>query len=151
SGSNMLYQNTVNATAFTGPISGDGGFTVTNSLGGGTSGPVVFSGANTFSGGITVFGGQTALNNNTGSATTLAIGAGSQTVMSGGTLISGPFGTGTVQFFNNPLNNNGSGPGTGNNTTVLQAPNDGNTYTLANNLVFGTFRQTGNTIDTTTI
>jgi autotransporter-associated beta strand protein len=150
-GSNLLYQNTVNATAFTGPITGDGGFVLTNAFNGGTSGPLILSGQNSFSGGITVFGGQTALNNSTGSVATLAFGPGSQTLMQNGTLISGPFGTGTVQFLNNPLNNSSSGPGTGSNTTMLLAPDDGNSYDLANNLVFGAFHPTSSTVDTTTI
>src|SRR5262249_57104614 len=120
-----------NQTQFTGPISGQGGFTITSSslaTNAAFPGAVVFSGPNTFSGGIVVVGGQNGFRAS-GVPATLGIGSGATTVIdSTGQLISGPFGTGQLSFFNTPLDNQGNLYITGTKfqgvQTYLQTPDD---------------------------
>ena len=127
-----LDSETPNATEFTGPISGEGGFTITSSglATTATTGPVIFSGPNTFSGGIVVVGGSNG-QNAAGAVTTLAIGSGGATVLDGsGDIISSPFGTGPLSFFN--AQNNANPPTSLATTTTLQVPDDGAAYVIAN-------------------
>ena len=139
-GSILLASETPNATAFTGPISGSGGFTVTSGFTAtsATTGPVVFSGPNTFTGGIEVIGGGNG--NGAGAPTTLAIGSGSTTIInSNNQLISGPFGTGQLSFFNDEIVNAtaqgiGNANSSGTSTTFLQTPDDGGSYVLGNHI-----------------
>ena len=131
-----LNSETPNATEFTGQITGQGGFTVSSSglATTATTGAIIFSGPNTFSGGIDVVGGSSGANA-AGAVTTLGIGSGSASVInSSGQLISGPFGTGTLSFYNNQQNGNGNGVIIGATTTTLQVPDDGGNYVLGNHI-----------------
>src|SRR5262249_49649143 len=129
---------TTNAVAFTGQISGQGGFTITSSgfgTGSPSTGPIIFSGPNTFSGGIVVLGGSNG-QNAAGVPTTLAIGSGATTILdSKAQLIAGPFGTGQLSFFNNQQNRNPT-PNviSGSATTFLQTPDDGGSYVIGNHI-----------------
>src|SRR5262249_9301884 len=129
-----LDSESPNITAFTGTISGQGGFTITSSglPTTATTGAVSFSGPNTFSGVVVVVGGSNGQNAN-GAVTTLAFGSGSNTIVnSRGEIVSGPFGTGQLTFFNNQRNNNPIVSGA--TSTILQTPDDGNDYVLANSI-----------------
>ena len=71
--------------------------------------------------------------------------------MSGTNLISGPFGTGTVMFFNDLENDTTAGVRTGTIGTALQVPDDGNAYTVANEIIFGEITPAGFNLDSVTI
>ena len=130
-----LDSETPNATEFTGQITGQGGFTISSSglATSATTGAIIFSGPNTFTGGIDVVGGSSGINAN-GAITTLGIGSGSSTVInSSGQLISGPFGTGTLSFYNNQAERQPDRI-SGTTTTALQVPDDGGNYVLGNHI-----------------